>query len=93
MFALQRARAHALAGERDAALRALDRAYSEGLRTTWALDLRPQSLLYIDPIEADPAFVDLRDDARFKHWFERIKTDNARQLGQIKARQVAKVIN
>ena len=93
MFALQRARAHALAGEPDAALRALDRAYNEGLRTTWAVDLRPQSLLYIDPIEADPAFVDLRDDPRFKHWFERIKTDNARQLGQLKARQVAKVIN
>jgi hypothetical protein len=87
MFAFERARAHALAGEPDAALRALDRAYNEGLRTTWALDLRPQSLLYIDPIEADPAFVDLRDDSRFKQWFERIRTDNARQLEQLEARR------
>jgi len=91
LFAFQRARAHALAGEPDAALRALDRAYNEGLRTTWALDLRPQSLLYIDPIEADPAFVDLRDDPRFKQWFERIRTDNVRQLEQLKARKVAKL--
>ena len=32
------------AGEPDAALRALDRAYDEGLRVVWALDLRPQSM-------------------------------------------------
>ena len=51
LFAFQRARAHALAGESEAAFRALDEAYERGFRTTWALDLRPQSLLYIDPIE------------------------------------------
>ena len=93
MFAFERARAHALAGEPDAALRALDRAYEVGLRTTWALDLRPQSMLYIDPIEADPAFVDLRDDPRFKQWFERIRTDNARQLERLKTRKDVKVIS
>jgi len=83
MFAFQRARAHALAGEPDAALRALDRAYDEGLRTTWALDMRPQSLLYIDPIDADPAFGALRDDPRLAHWFTRIRADNAHQLEQV----------
>jgi len=93
LFSFQRARAYALAGEPDAALRALDRAYDEGLRTTWAIDLRPQSLLYIDPIEADPAFDGLRDDLRFKQWFERIRADNTRQLERIKAGQVAKVMN
>jgi hypothetical protein len=69
-------------------LRALDRAYDEGLRTSWALDLRPQSLLYIDPIDADPAFGALRDDPRLALWFARIRADNARQL-----EQVAKVID
>lgn len=90
MFAFQRARGHALAGETDAALRALDRAYDEGLRTTWALDLRPQHLLYIDPIEADPAFLGLRDDPRFKRWLERIKADNARQLEALTVRDAAR---
>jgi TolB-like protein/DNA-binding winged helix-turn-helix (wHTH) protein/Tfp pilus assembly protein PilF len=93
LFAFQRARAHALAGEADEALRALDRAYEEGLRTTWALDLRPQSLLYIDPIDADPAFDVLRDDPRLDHWFERIRAANARQLKRLSARQVAKTEN
>jgi TolB-like protein/Tfp pilus assembly protein PilF len=83
LFVYQRARAHAIAGESDAALRALDQAYNEGFRTTWALDLRPQSLLYIDPIDADPAFGALRDDPRFKLWFERIRADNARQFERI----------
>ena len=85
LFVFQRARAHALAGEPDAALRALERAYNEGLRTTWALDLRPQSSLYIDPIDADPAFRALRNDPRLTHWFERITADNVRQLEQLRA--------
>jgi TolB-like protein/DNA-binding winged helix-turn-helix (wHTH) protein len=83
MFTVQRARAHLLAGEIEPGLRALDRAYEEGLRTTWALDLRPQSSLYIDPLEADPAFAALRDDPRLDQWFARIRTDNARQLERI----------
>jgi TolB-like protein/DNA-binding winged helix-turn-helix (wHTH) protein/Tfp pilus assembly protein PilF len=91
MFAFQRARAHALAGENDAALRALDLAYEAGFRTTWALDLRPQHLLYNDPIDADPAFAALGDDPRLVHWFERIRADTARQLAQTRARQQASV--
>jgi len=88
MFAVERARAYALAGEPDAALRALDRAYDEGLRVVWALDLRPQSMLYIDPIDADPAFAAMRTDPRFTEWFARISADNARQLEQLSAAQV-----
>ncbi len=89
MFAFQRARAHALAGERDAALSALDQAYNEGFRTTWAIDLRPQSMLYVDPIEADPAFDALHNDPRFAQWFARVRADNARQLKQLAVRQPA----
>jgi hypothetical protein len=84
LFTLERARVHALAGEPDAALRALDRAYNEGLRTTWALDLRPQSFLYIDPLDADPAFGALRGDPRFTSWRERIREDNAGQLERLR---------
>ena len=84
LFTFERARVHALAGEPDAALRALDRAYNEGLRTTWALDLRPQSFLYIDPLDADPAFGALLDDPRFISWRERIREDNARQLERLR---------
>ena len=82
MVTFQRARMHALAGERDATLDALDRAYQEGFRTTWAIDLRPQSMLYIDPIEADPAFDSIRDIPHFKKWLARIRSDNARQIRQ-----------
>jgi hypothetical protein len=89
MFEFERARAYALAGEREAALDALGRAYDKGLRTTWALDLRPQSSLYIDPIEADPAFRSLSHDQRYRTWLERIRTDNARQLRDIKVRRPA----
>jgi hypothetical protein len=85
LFAFERARAHALAGETAAALRALDRAYDEGLRTTWALDLRPQSLLYVAPIAGDPAFAAMRDDPRFKSWLKRVEVDNARALERIHA--------
>ncbi len=61
MFVYQRARAHALDGESELALQALDRAYADGFRTTWALDLHPQPFLYIDPIEVDPAFTTAAD--------------------------------
>ncbi|MGH8240255.1 MAG: hypothetical protein ACREXP_25015, partial [Steroidobacteraceae bacterium] len=80
LFAFQRARAHALAGEYEAAFSALDRAYDAGFQTTWALDLRPQSLLYIDPIDADPAFSSLRNDPRLARWLARVRADNAAQL-------------
>jgi TolB-like protein len=87
MISLQRARAHALAGEPDAALAALERAYAEGFRTTWAVDLRPQPLLYLDPVAADPAFTELRHDPRFSAWLARIEADNARVLGELRARE------
>jgi TolB-like protein/DNA-binding winged helix-turn-helix (wHTH) protein len=90
LFAFERARAYALAGEPEAALRALDRAYNEGLRTTWALDLRPQSFLYIDPLDADPAFAALRDEPRFTSWRERIREDNARQLERLRVHAAAR---
>lgn len=85
VFAVQRARVHALAGENEAALRALRRAYEQGLRMTWALDLRPQSFLYIDPLEADPSFSALRKDPEFSRWFERISADNTRVLKELEA--------
>ena len=87
LFAVQRARAYALAGETDAAFRALDQAFEQGQRTTWALDLRPQSFLYVDPVEADPAFTILRADPRFGRWLDRIHSDNQRQLKQLNAAQ------
>jgi hypothetical protein len=85
LFTYERARVHALAGETDEALRTLDHAYELGLRTTWALDLRPQSFLYVDPLDADPAFTALRRDPRFVRWRDRITADNARQLAHLRA--------
>jgi hypothetical protein len=78
-FEYQRARMHALAGQPDLAFQALDRAYAAGFRTTWAVDLNPQPLLYIDPLEADPCFSTLRNDPRLARWFARIAADNSRQ--------------
>jgi len=83
LFAVQRARIHALAGENDAARRALERAYKQGLRMTWALDLRPQSHLYVDPLEADPAFAGLRQSVEFRAWLGRIEAENVRALRQL----------
>jgi TolB-like protein/DNA-binding winged helix-turn-helix (wHTH) protein len=88
LFTYERARVHALAGETDEALRTLDHAYELGLRTTWALDLRPQSFLYVDPLDADPAFIALRKDPRFVRWRDRITADNARQLAHLRATDV-----
>jgi Tfp pilus assembly protein PilF len=84
LFTFERARVHALAGETEAALSSLETAYEQGFRTTWGLDLRPQSLLYIDPVRADPSLDTLRSDPRFMHWLERITADNARQLEQLR---------
>jgi TolB-like protein/DNA-binding winged helix-turn-helix (wHTH) protein len=86
MFLFLRARAHALAGERDLALAALNRAYDEGFRQTWALDLNPQPLLYVDSIDTDPAFAALRTDPRYRSWRDRIRVDNARQLERLRTR-------
>lgn len=82
MFLYLRARTYALAGDRELALRTLDRAYSEGFRMLWALDLSPQPLLYMDPIDADPAFDALRADARYRSWRERIQADNSRMAAR-----------
>jgi hypothetical protein len=84
MFVYLRARAHALAGEQDAAIRELERAYDQGFRLTWALDLHAQPLFYVDPIDKDPVFEALRLDPRLKSWRERIRLDNGRQLEKLK---------
>ena len=85
MFIFLRARAHALTGERELALRTLDRAFDAGFRMTWGVDLFYQYFGYIDPVEADPAFATLRSDPGFERWLGRIEKDNARQLKQLRA--------
>jgi TolB-like protein len=87
MFAYLRARAYALSGDREQTLRALDRAYAQGFRKIWAIDLHPQPFHYLDSIDMDPAFSTLRTDPRFVAWRERIAADNARQLEQLRARK------
>jgi hypothetical protein len=86
LFLYQRARAHALAGESDLAMRALDRAYDAGFRTLWASDLHPEPLYYVDSVEADPALAPLRLQARYQGWLSRIKADNARQRARLNGR-------
>ena len=88
-YVFLRARAHALAGDLERAQQALDRAYEEGFRTTWGVDVAPRPFDYIDPVEADPAFAALRKTARYASWLERTETDNARQLARFRARDVA----
>ncbi len=85
LFAVQRARVHALAGEVASAEAALERAYSQGLRITWALDLRPQSHLYVDPLEADPALAALRANGSLPRWIDRIEAENAVTLSKVVA--------
>jgi TolB-like protein/DNA-binding winged helix-turn-helix (wHTH) protein len=85
IFVYLRARAHALAGERDSAIQELERAYAAGFRSLWAPDLHILPLFYIDPIDADPVFAPLRLDARFRTWRERIRIDNARQLERLES--------
>lgn len=89
LFEFARARMHALDGDRESALQALERAYQAGFRTTWAVDLHPRPLLYIDPIEVDPCLASLRTDPRFARWLARIATDNARQLERLRARDAS----
>lgn len=89
LFTFLRARTHALAGERELALGMLDRAYEQGFRKIWALDLHPDPLHYIDSIDTDPVFATLRTDARFVKWRERIAADNDRQLRALGSREKA----
>ena len=86
MFGYLLARAYALAGNPAAALRALARAYDAGFRLLWALDLDPQPLDYLDPVDADPAFASLRHDASYARWRDDIRADNASQLVHLRAR-------
>jgi TolB-like protein/DNA-binding winged helix-turn-helix (wHTH) protein len=89
LFAYLRARAHVLAGEPVLAMEALDRAYEAGFRTTCAYDLHPHPFFYIDCVDADPAFATLRSHARYRSWLSRMRTDNARQLERLRARDAA----
>ncbi len=85
MFNYLRARTHALADEPEEAIVDLHHAYDAGFRQLWAVDLHPQPLLYIDGIDQDPAFAQLRTDARYRAWREQIRADNARQLAHLRA--------
>jgi TolB-like protein/DNA-binding winged helix-turn-helix (wHTH) protein/tetratricopeptide (TPR) repeat protein len=86
LFTYLRARAYALEHDGASAQRLLERAYDEGFRATWAPSLLPSALVYIDPIDADPAFAAIRSTAEYKVWLARIESDNARQLERLRAR-------
>jgi TolB-like protein/DNA-binding winged helix-turn-helix (wHTH) protein len=89
LFTYLRARTHVLAGESELAVRALDRAYQTGFRTTWAQDLHPHPYFYIDCVEVDPAFAKLRLNFRYQSWLARMRADNARQLERLRTRAIA----
>jgi TolB-like protein/DNA-binding winged helix-turn-helix (wHTH) protein/Tfp pilus assembly protein PilF len=84
MFVYLRARAHALAGETALARAVLDQAYETGFRVTWAVDILPQSFLYIDPIRVDPAFEALQGDPDYALWLAKIDADNGGRLAQLR---------
>jgi TolB-like protein/DNA-binding winged helix-turn-helix (wHTH) protein/tetratricopeptide (TPR) repeat protein len=86
MFMVQRARAYALGGDVNRARQALELAYTAGFRTTCALDLLPQPLLYIDCIDVDPAFAGLHRSGQFDAWLARIHADNKNQLARHRGR-------
>ena len=77
MFTVQRARAHALAGDANLAQQTLERAYTEGFRMNCVLDLYPQPLLYVDCIDVDPAFALLQREGQFDAWLARIRRQPA----------------
>lgn len=84
MFIYLQARTYAQAGERELALEALERAYARGFRQTWAIDLNPEPLNYVESIDVEPAFRALRSDPRYQRWRERVRDDNARQLEKLR---------
>src|SRR5690606_17930497 len=86
LFIYLRARAHALAGEVPLAQQALERAFAAGFRSSWALDVMPQSFLYIDPVRVDPAFAALHDTPGYRQWLEGIAADNGRRLARVAQR-------
>ena len=81
-----RAEVFALAGDKEEALNALDRAFAAGFRTTWGTWLPPQSCVYLNHLSADPGMATLRDEPRFKAWLARIEEDNAHQLARLDQR-------
>jgi TolB-like protein/DNA-binding winged helix-turn-helix (wHTH) protein len=85
MFTYLRARTHALAGEPALALEALERAYARGFRQTWGIDLNPGPLYYLDSIDAEPGFNELKSDPRFRQWRERMRAESALQLARYRA--------
>jgi hypothetical protein len=87
LFTYLRARAHVLNDEPHLALQLLDRAYAEGFRMIWVLNLNALPLFHIDSIDEDPAFATLKANPRYRNWRERIRVDNARQLERLRARE------
>jgi len=71
-----RAQVHALLGEKEQALKRLDRAFDEGFRGVLATVISG----YGYPGEDNPMLASIRGDPRFVAWFERLHADNVRQL-------------
>ncbi len=80
---IARAQVHALLGERDQALDALDHAFDEGYRGALAASLLGGFYGFSYRGEDNPLFDSIRSDPRFTAWFVRIHADNARQLAQL----------
>lgn len=90
MFMVLRARAHALAGRAKEARDALERARAAGFRLTCHLDLQPQPLLYVDCMDADPAFAALQRDGSFGRWLAAIRIDNLASRDRLRSRLASK---
>jgi hypothetical protein len=87
LFLVAKGQAHSLQGALDQAMLELDEAFDAGFRTTWAVlaATRPGQLNPY-PIDIDPRFGALRNDARFASWLSRIKDENAGQAAELKQR-------